>query len=185
MKRIYITESQLVNVFKQLCEDNNDKINIQMPDNLSELNPTEKRQTVDKLKQVARTDSRVELTVPVDPNKADVNKISGIIKEEGEGLDLISQVSDFIINNWGDELEDPHITTETIKDMIQDAYIEVTGMELQDEWLFHPIMKDLHKKVYSESVVLTKKQIKEMKANKKLAESVKIVTKKNLLNSLK
>jgi hypothetical protein len=122
-----------------------------------------------------------------DAPNADVNFVipKEEINEEGEGLDLISQVNDYIIKNWGNELEDPDISTEAVKDMIQDAYIQVTGMEIQDKGLFRQIMNDLHKKVYSESVVLTKKQIKEMKSNKRIAEAVKVVTKKSLLNSLK
>ncbi len=183
MKRIHITESQLIKAIQRLNED--DKINIQMPGNLSELNPTEKRQTVDKLKQVAKNDSRVELTVPVDPNKADVNKIDGVMKEEiGEGNDLFSQIINAVREKYPDIDNDEYDEGE-IRKAIVDAYMDVTGMPMTDRMLFHKIRNMLHGNTYNESVVLTKKQIKEMKANKRIAESVKVITKKGLLDSLK
>lgn len=166
MKRIYITESQLMKVLSET------------------INQTVNKKPGETIDSAIRNAAR---EVQHDAPNADVNFVipKEEINEEGEGLDLISQVNDYIIKNWGNELEDPHISTEAVKDMIQDAYIQVTGMEIQDKGLFRQIMNDLHKKVYSESVVLTKKQIKEMKSKKRIAEAVKVVTKKGLLNSLK
>lgn len=178
MKRIIITESQLID-FVKLNETIQQTINKQ---------PGE---TIDAaIKKAARE-------VASDAPNADVNFV--ISKDEvnedveGSSTNVVDDVTKYIIKKWGDELEDNQIPLSEVLNMIQDAYIEVTGSEIDynDKSVYRQICYNLFNhimnnksNVKNESFIITKKQIKEAKKNKRIAES-KVISKKDFIKSLK
>lgn len=172
MKKIYITEKQLVDFIK-LDEEIQQYVN------------KKPGQTIDAAIKDAARDSAREA-----PNADIAFVISS--KEVNEDINssnnVVEEVTNFIINNWGDEF-DGSLTISQVKDMIQDAYIEVTGEEIDynDKNIYKAIqyklmdyvMNNRINKNTNESVTITKKQIKEAITKKRIAES-KVYTKKDL-----
>ena len=170
MKRIYITEKQLLD-FVKLDEAIQQYVN---------KKPGE---TIDSaIKNAARDSAReapnaeIDFVISKDEVNEDINNSNNVVEE----------VTNFIINNWGDEF-DGSLTISQVKDMIQDAYIEVTGEEIDynDKNIYREIMYRLvncfnnNCTPKNESISITKKQIKEAITKKKVAES-KIYTKSDL-----
>ena len=171
MKRIYITEKQLLD-FVKLDEAIQQYVN------------KKPGQTVDAaIKDAARDSAREAPNAEIDfvISKDEVNE--GI----NSSTNVVDEVANFIFNNWGNELEDDSLTISQIKDMIQDAYIEVTGEDIDynDKNIYREIMCRLvncsnnNCTPKNESISITKKQIKEAITKKKVAES-KIYTKSDL-----
>lgn len=178
MKKIIITEKQLFDFIK-------------LDETVQQYINKKPGETIDNaIKTAARE-------VAQDAPNADVDFV--IPKEEvNETVDVknnvVDEVTNFIINNWGDEFENGSLTMSQVKDMIQDAYIEITGEEI--DYNDKNIYREIHYKLMdyvmgnrmnnktNESVSITKKQIKEYKVNKRIAES-KIYTKKDLQKSHK
>ena len=171
MKRIYITEKQLLD-FVKLDEAIQQYVN------------KKPGQTVDAaIKDAARDSAREAPNAEIDfvISKDEVNE--GI----NSSTNVVDEVANFIFSNWGDELEDGSLTISQIKDMIQDAYIEVTGEDIDynDKNIYREIMYRLvncsnnNCTPKNESISITKKQIKEAITKKKVAES-KIYTKSDL-----
>lgn len=168
MKKIYITEKQLKSVMK-LSETIN--------------------QTIDKKpgESIDSAVKRAQMDVKKDAPNADVNFVIPNSEVNEDGVNNISdQVVEYIMNNWADDLDDLS-TEESIKNSIQDAYIELTGMNIENDEIIDEIYKKLQKRYYgvNESYVVTKKQIKEAKKRKRLSEAVKIISKKDFINGLK
>lgn len=172
MKKIYITEKQLVDFIK-LDEEIQQYVN------------KKPGQTIDAaIKDAARDSAReapnadIAFVISRDEVNEDINSSNNVVEE----------VTNFIINNWGDEF-DGSLTISQVKDMIQDAYIEVTGEEIDynDKNIYRAIqyklmdyvMNNRINKNTNESVTITKKQIKEAITKKRIAES-KVYTKKDL-----
>ncbi len=172
MKRIHITESQLKNVLK-LKETINQTIDRKPGESIDNA-----------IKNAARE-------VKQDAPSADVNfVISGdeVNEDANDGISVPQQVVDFILNNYKDI--DCDSTISEIKNAIQDAYIECFGeeMEYDNNSLYNEIINLLKNRLcssVSESVIVfTKKQIKEAKKNKRIAEST-ILTKSDILKGLR
>ena len=172
MKRIHITESQLKNVLK-LKETINQTIDRKPGESIDNA-----------IKNAARE-------VKQDAPSADVNfVISGdeVNEDANDGISVPQQVVDFILNNYKDI--DCDSTISEIKNAIQDAYIECFGeeMEYDNNSLYSEIINLLMDRLcssVSESVIVfTKKQIKEAKKNKRIAEST-ILTKSDILKGLR
>lgn len=172
MKRIHITESQLKNVLK-LKETINQTIDRKPGESIDNA-----------IKNAARE-------VKQDAPSADVNfVISGdeVNEDVNDGTSVPQQVVDFILNNYKDI--DCDSTIPEIKNAIQDAYIECFGeeMEYDNNSLYNEIINLLKNRLFSsvsESVIIfTKKQIKEAKKNKRIAEST-ILTKSDILKGLR
>ena len=172
MKRIHITESQLKNVLK-LKETINQTIDRKPGESIDNA-----------IKNAARE-------VKQDAPSADVNfVISGdeVNEDVNDGTSVPQQVVDFILNNYKDI--DCDCSVSELNNAIQDAYIECFGeeMEYDNKALFREIRDLLIDRLcatVNESVaVFTKKQIKEAKKNKKIAEST-ILTKSDILKGLR
>ena len=172
MKRIYITEKQLLD-FVKLDEAIQQYVN------------KKPGQTVDAaIKEAARVSAReapnaeIDFVISKDEVNEDVNNSTNVVDE----------VANYITKNWGDEF-DGSLTISQVKDMIQDAYIEVTGKEIDynDKNVYRAIqyklmdyvMDNRMNKKTNESISITKKQIKEAITKKRIAES-KVYTKKDL-----
>ena len=172
MKKIYITEKQLVDFIKL-------DVAIQQYVNKK---PGE---TIDAaIKNAARDSAReapnaeIDFVISKDEVNEDINNSTNVVDE----------VTNYIIENWGDEF-DGSLTISQVKDMIQDAYIEVTGEEIDynDKNIYRAIqyklmdyvMNNRMNKKTNESISITKKQIKEAITKKRIAES-KVYTKKDL-----
>lgn len=171
MKKIYITEKQLVE-FMKLDEAIQQYVN------------KKPGQTIDAaIKDAARDSAReapnaeIDFVISKDEVNEDINSSTNVVDE----------VANFIFDNWGIELEDGSLTISQIKDMIQDAYIEVTGEEIDynDKNIYREIMYKVVNGTNNncapknESISITKKQIKEAITKKRVAES-KIYTKSDL-----
>ena len=172
MKKIYITEKQLVDFIK-------------LDEAIQQYVNKKPGETIDSaIKNAARDSAReapnaeIDFVISKDEVNEDINNSNNVVEE----------VTNFIINNWGDEF-DGSLTISQVKDMIQDAYIEVTGEEIDynDKNIYRAIQYKLmdyvmnnrmHKNT-NESVTITKKQIKEANTKKRIAES-KVYTKKDL-----
>lgn len=172
MKKIYITEKQLVDFIK-------------LDEAIQQYVNKKPGQTVDAaIKDAARDSAReapnaeIDFVISKDEVNEDINSSNNVVEE----------VTNFIITNWGDEF-DGSLTISQVKDMIQDAYIEVTGEEIDynDKNIYRVIqyklmdyvMNNRMNKKTNESVIITKKQIKEAITKKRIAES-KVYTKKEL-----
>ena len=172
MKKIYITEKQLVDFIK-------------LDEAIQQYVNKKPGQTVDAaIKDAARDSAReapnaeIDFVISKDEVNEDINNSNNVVEE----------VTNFIIANWGDEF-DGSLTISQVKDMIQDAYIEVTGEEIDynDKNIYRAIqyklmdyvMNNRMNKKTNESVTITKKQIKEAITKKRIAES-KVYTKKDL-----
>lgn len=172
MKKIYITEKQLVDFIK-------------LDEAIQQYVNKKPGQTVDAaIKDAARDSAReapnaeIDFVISKDEVNEDINNSNNVVEE----------VTNFIITNWGDEF-DGSLTISQVKDMIQDAYIEVTGEEIDynDKNIYRAIqyklmdyvMNNRMNKKTNESVTITKKQIKEAITKKRIAES-KVYTKKDL-----
>ncbi len=172
MKKIYITEKQLVDFIK-------------LDEAIQQYVNKKPGQTVDAaIKDAARDSAReapnaeIDFVISKDEVNEDINSPNNVVEK----------VTNFIITNWGDEF-DGSLTISQVKDMIQDAYIEVTGEEIDynDKNIYRAIqyklmdyvMNNRKNKKTNESVTITKKQIKEAITKKRIAES-KVYTKKDL-----
>lgn len=172
MKKIYITEKQLVDFIK-------------LDEAIQQYVNKKPGQTIDAaIKDAARDSAReapnaeIDFVISKDEVNEDINNSNNVVEE----------VTNFIITNWGDEF-DGSLTISQVKDMIQDAYIEVTGEEIDynDKNIYRAIqyklmdyiMNNRINKKTNESVTITKKQIKEAITKKRIAES-KVYTKKDL-----
>lgn len=172
MKRIYITEKQLVDFIK-------------LDEAIQQYVNKKPGQTIDAaIKDAARDSAREAPNAEIDfvISKNEVNE------DINSSNNVVEEVANFIITNWGDEF-DGSLTISQVKDMIQDAYIEVTGEEIDynDKNIYRAIqyklmdyvMNNRINKNTNESVTITKKQIKEAITKKRIAES-KVYTKKDL-----
>lgn len=178
MKKIIITEKQLFDFIK-MNETVQQYINKKPGETIDNAIKTAAREVAQDA-----PNADVDFVIPKEEVNEDVNNENNVVDE----------VTNFIINNWGDEFEDGSLTMSQVKDMIQDAYIEVTGKEIDynDKNIYRVIIYKLMDYAKSnrinsktnESVSITKKQIKEYKVNKRIAES-KIYTKKDLQKSHK
>ena len=172
MKKIYITEKQLVDFIK-------------LDEAIQQYVNKKPGQTIDAaIKDAARDSAReapnaeIDFVISKDEVNEDINNSNNVVEE----------VTNFIITNWGDEF-DGSLTISQVKDMIQDAYIEVTGEEIDynDKNIYRAIqyklmdyvMNNRMNKKTNESISITKKQIKEAITKKRIAES-KVFTKKDL-----
>lgn len=172
MKKIYITEKQLVDFIK-------------LDEAIQQYVNKKPGQTVDAaIKDAARDSAReapnaeIDFVISKDEVNEDINNSNNVVEE----------VTNFIITNWGDEF-DGSLTISQVKDMIQDAYIEVTGEEIDynDKNIYRAIqyklmdyvMNNRINKTTNESISITKKQIKEAITKKRIAES-KVYSKKDL-----
>lgn len=173
MKKIYITEKQLVE-FMKLDEAIQQYVN------------KKPGQTIDAaIKDAARDSAREAPNAEIDfvISKDEVNE------DINNSINVVDEVANYIIKNWGDEFENGGLTDSGLKDMIQDAYIEVTDEEIDydNNELYNKIINKIKKclnnncenKQTNESVTITKKQIKEAITKKRIAES-KVYTKKDL-----
>lgn len=170
MRKIYITESQLKSV-KKLMETINQTI---------DKKPGESLDTA-----VKRAQSEVRSDAP----NADVNYVIPGDEVNEDGLTNVSdQVVDYILTNWYDDIDETTPVSE-IYSMIMDAYTEVTGDEIDSEDIEEEIFQKLHKRFFNftknESLVITKKQIKEALNKKRISEAVAVISKEDLINSLK
>lgn len=171
MKKIYITEKQLVDFIK-------------LDEAIQQYVNKKPGQTIDAaIKDAARDSAReapnaeIDFVISKDEVNEDINNSNNVVEE----------VTNFIITNWGDEF-DGSLTISQVKDMIQDAYIEVTGEEIDynDKNIYRAIqyklmdyvMNNRMNKKTNESVTITKKQIKEAITKKRIAES-KVYAKKD------
>lgn len=172
MKRIYITEKQLVDFIK-------------LDEAIQQYVNKKPGQTIDAaIKDAARDSAREAPNAEIDfvISKNEVNE------DINSSNNVVEEVANFIITNWGDEF-DGSLTISQVKDMIQDAYIEVTGEEIDynDKNIYRAIqyklmdyvMNNRINKNTNESVTITKKQIKEAITKKRIVES-KVYTKKDL-----
>ena len=172
MKRIYITEKQLVDFIK-------------LDEAIQQYVNKKPGQTIDAaIKDAARDSAREAPNAEIDfvISKNEVNE------DINSSNNVVEEVANFIITNWGNEF-DGSLTISQVKDMIQDAYIEVTGEEIDynDKNIYRAIqyklmdyvMNNRINKNTNESVTITKKQIKEAITKKRIAES-KVYTKKDL-----
>ena len=172
MKRIYITEKQLVDFIK-------------LDEAIQQYVNKKPGQTIDAaIKDAGRDSAREAPNAEIDfvISKNEVNE------DINSSNNVVEEVANFIITNWGDEF-DGSLTISQVKDMIQDAYIEVTGEEIDynDKNIYRAIqyklmdyvMNNRINKNTNESVTITKKQIKEAITKKRIAES-KVYTKKDL-----
>lgn len=172
MKKIYITEKQLVDFIK-------------LDEAIQQYVNKKPGETIDAaIKNAARDSAReapnaeIDFVISKDEVNEDINNSNNVVEE----------VTNFIITNWGDEF-DGSLTISQVKDMIQDAYIEVTGEEIDynDKNIYRAIqyklmdyvMNNRMNKKTNESISITKKQIKEAITRKRIAES-KVYTKKDL-----
>jgi hypothetical protein len=186
---------------KDFIRLNEDENNIKVPIDTEALNdqtPDERNATLIALKQLDNKPN-TDVVAPVDLSKINTSN-SDILKTESkinEGQDDISEnivdkVVNFMIKNWGEELQDTHISISTVKDMIQDAYIDVTGEEIDynDKNVYREIMYKIINHTMNnntpkmECVKISKKQIKEAQKNKRIAES-KVITKSDFMKNLK
>lgn len=173
MKKIYITEKQLVDFIK-------------LDEAIQQYVNKKPGQTIDAaIKDAARDSAReapnaeIDFVISKDEVNEDINNSTNVVDE----------VANYIIKNWGDEFENGSLTMSQVKDMIQDAYIEVTGKEIDynDKNIYRAIhyklmdyaMDNRINKKTNESVTITKRQIKEAITKKRIAES-KVYTKKDL-----
>ena len=172
MKKIYITEKQLIDFIK-------------LDEAIQQYVNKKPGQTIDAaIKDAARDSAREAPNAEIDfvISKNEVNE------DINSSNNVVEEVANFIITNWGDEF-DGSLTISQVKDMIQDAYIEVTGEEIDynDKNIYRAIqyklmdyvMNNRINKNTNESVTITKKQIKEAITKKRIAES-KVYTKKDL-----
>ena len=187
MKRIIITEKQLKEFISLKEGDTQNGVNITV-DNIGEMTPEQ----FNKFKSVANTlGDKASFTTEIDPNSVtpgDIKKLTDSknfnkpqINEEQDGIseNIVDKVVNFMIENWGEELQDTHISISTVKDMIQDAYIEVTGEEIDynDKNVYREIMYKIinhtmnNKTPKMECVKISKKQIKETLTKKRISES--------------
>jgi hypothetical protein len=196
MKRIIITEKQLKDFIRLNEDDNITKIPIDTQA-LNDQTPEERNATITALKRID-TKADTDVVLPVDLRKINISN-SDMLKTESkinEELDDVSEnvkedVAKYVVDNWGDEIG-PLTSRDTVMDMIQDAYIEVVGeeMDYSDKKLYRDIMRKIQMYLYqdteirNESVTITKKQIKEAQKNKRIAES-KVITKSDFMKSLK
>lgn len=172
MKKIYITEKQLVDFIK-------------LDEAIQQYVNKKPGETIDAaIKNAARDSAReapnaeIDFVISKDEVNEDINNSTNVVDE----------VTNYIIENWGDEF-DGSLTISQVKDMIQDAYIEVTGEEIDynDKNIYRAIqyklmdyvMNNRMNKKTNESISITKKQIKEAITKKRIAES-KVYTKKDL-----
>lgn len=171
MRKIYITENQLKSVMR-LKETINQTV--------------DKKPGEDFDSALRRADTEVRRDAP----NAEVNYVvpQDELNDDTTNLNVSDQVADYIIHHWGDEL-DHFMPMSEILNMIQDAYIEVTGEILKDSYIKREILNKIQSKFFdqikSESFIVTKKQIKEAKTKKKLSEAVKIISKKDLIENIK
>lgn len=170
MRKIYITESQL-NSVKKLMETINQTI---------DKKPGESLDTAIK---------RAQTEVHADAPNADVNYVIPGDEVNEDGFANVSdQVVDYILTNWYDDLDETTPISEVYA-MIMDAYIEVTGNEIDSEEVEEEIFRKLSDRFFdnskNESFVVTKKQIKEAQKRKRISEAVTVVSKEDLINSLK
>lgn len=172
MKRIHITESQLKNVLK-LKETINQTIDRKPGESIDNA-----------IKNAARE-------VKQDAPSADVNFVISsdeVNEDANDGTSVPQQVVDFILNNYKEI--DCDSTISQIKDAIQDAYIECFGEEMDYSnntfysQVINLLMDRLWSSVSESVIVFTKKQIKEAKKNKRIAEST-ILTKSDILKGLR
>lgn len=171
MKRIYITEAQLKHALT-IKETINQVINKKPGESLESAVKTADREASQEA-----------------PN-ADINYV--IPKEEltedaVENSDCsIDNIVNYILTNY-DEI-DEFTTISEINNMIQDAYIQVCGCEMDytNKQLFRDIRNSLLSKInepIKETMVFTKKQIKEAKRNKRMSEG-RVLTKADILKNL-
>ena len=171
MKRIFITESQLKRALK-------------LKETINMAVDKKPGQDLDAAARDALTQAKK------DAPSADINLVvSGdeLTEDVENEVDIVSQVVDFIINNYGDSLDERTPVSE-VYGMIQDAFIEVTGEDVEDEDTEEQVFQQLQRKVLGEcqnkTMTFTKKEIKESLKKKRIAES-KILTKSDILNGLK
>lgn len=177
MKRIIITEKQLNN-FVKMNETVQQYVNKKPGETLDAAIKTAAREVA-----IDAPNADVDFVVPKDEVNENIDTSSN---------NIVNDVTTFIINKWGDEFEDGHLSLSEVDNMIQDAYIEVTGQEIDynDKSIYRQIHYKLIEYVMSnknrlanESVVITKKQIKEAQKNKRITES-KVITKSDFMKSL-
>ena len=174
MKRIIITEKQLIE-FTKLNETVQQYVNKKPGETLDSAIKTAAREVA-----VDAPNADVDFVIPKDEVNEDISIENNVVDD----------VTNFIISNWGDEF-DSSLTLSQVKDMIQDAYIEVTGEEIDynDKNIYRAIQYKLMdyvmgKRNTNESIRITKKQIKEAQKNKRIAES-KVISKGDFMKSLK
>lgn len=200
MKRIIISEKQLKDFILLKEDDAQNGVNITV-DNIDKMTPEE----FNKFKSAANTlGDKAFFTTKIDPNSvtpADVAKLTDSKKfnkpqineeQDDNSENIVDTVVKYIITNYADELENSMLTISTIKDIIQDAYIDVTGEEIDynDKNIYREIMYKIinhtmnNKTPKMECVKISKKQIKEAQKNKRIAES-KVITKSDFMKNLK
>ena len=170
MKKIIITEKQLIDFIK-INETVQQYVNKKPGETIDNAVKTAAREIAQDA-----PNADVDFVIP----KEEVNE------ETSTQNNIVDEVTNFILNKWGDEFEDGSLTISQVKDMIQDAYIEVTGKEIDynDKNIYRAIqyklmdyaMSNRMNKKTNETVSITKKQIKEYKTNKRISES-KVITK--------
>ena len=173
MKRIHITESQLKDVLK-LKET---------------INQTIDRKPGESIDNAVKNAAR---EVKQDAPSADVNFVISadeVNEDANGGVSVPQQVVDFILNNYKDI--DCDCSVYELDNAIQDAYIECFGeeMEYDNKPLFREIRNILidrlcTRTVNESTIVFTKKQIKEAKRNKRIAEGT-VLTKSDILKGIK
>ena len=195
MKRIIITEKQLKEFISLKEGDTQNGVNITV-DNIGKMSPEE----FNKFRTVANTlGDKASFTTEIDPNSVtpgDIKKLTDSknfnkpqINEEQDDIseNIVDSVVKYIVTNYADELEDSMLTISAIKDIIQDAYIDVTGEEIDynDKNIYREIMYKIinhtmnNKTTQTECVKISKKQIKEAISRKRVSES-KVYTKGEL-----
>lgn len=195
MKKIYITESQLKHTLKLMNEEGEVVLSVTGSQRNGEGESVPSSQEADYIAKAAKVlgQNKIKTVAPFNPkNGSEVKRAadSGALTTEDidHNKDVVPQVVDYIINNYTDITCDSTISQ--IKDAIQDAYIECFGEEMDygDNKFYSQVINLLMDKLYSDPVnesviVFTKKQIKEAKKAKRIAES-KVFTKADIVKNL-
>ena len=171
MKRIFITESQLKRALKL-----KETINMAVDKKPGQDLDAAARDALTQAKKDAPS-AEINLVVSGDELTEDIEN----------GNDIVSQVVDFIVNNYGESIDEMTPTSEVYA-MIADAFFELTGKDVEDEETEEQVFQSLQRRILGESqnkcMTFTKKQIKESLKKKRIAES-EVFTKGEILKGLK
>ena len=195
MKKIYITESQLKHALKLMNEEGEVVLSVTGSQRNGEGESVPSSQEAEDMAKATKIlgQNKIKTVVPFNPkNGSEVKRAadSGALTTENieHNKDVVPQVVDYIINNYTDIDCDSSITE--VNNAIQDAYIECFGeeMEYDNKPLFREIRNMLidrlcTRTVNESTIVFTKKQIKEAKKAKRIAES-KVFTKADIVKNL-
>jgi hypothetical protein len=184
MKKIYITEAQLKHALKLREDQNSTEIPVDA-DALGKLNPSKQTEVLNRMKSASSTDYKIQVDVDDIQSPTELKQIT---EDMNDGINVPEQVVDFILNNYEDITCDCSVSE--LDNAIQDAYIECFGeeMEYDNKPLFREIRNMLidrlcTRTVNESTIVFTKKQIKEAKRSKRIAES-KVFTKADIVKNL-